>query len=617
MVGFCKFKIYDMTDKDSQFNHRAFLKNLTASPGVYQMYDANDKLLYVGKARNLKKRLSSYFRQTGLSMRIQSMMRQVSRIEVSLTHTEIEALLLESNLIKSAKPRFNILMRDDKSYPYIRLTIDQDYPGLSLHRGSRKDKSQYFGPFPSAGAVRELLALLQKTIPVRQCEEGFYRNRSRPCLQYQIKRCTAPCVGLISKTDYARDIQQAVLFINGQKDTLAETLTETMIQASAKLEFELAAELRDRISRVRQIQTKQYVSGKQGDFDIIVQVQEEGISAIGVMFIRAGRSLGTRVLFPRFGLEQSEAEMLSSFIAQFYMNKPPAKLIFLPTKLDEEEVLSAALTERAGYRVSIASVHRGDKRRWLDSVRMNASDALRRRLATESNYRERLNALVDALKLPETPERIECIDISHTRGEATVASLVVFGDQGPLSSQYRRYNIDGITPGDDYAAIHQALSRRFRRMQEEGEKYPDLLLIDGGKGQLATAGDALGELGVNGVVMVGVAKGKERKAGWERLFKPGEQVPVMLPPDSPALHLVQVIRDEAHRFAISGHRRRRAKARVTSTLEEIPGIGDKKRRALLKHFGGLQGVEKAGVEDLSRVTGINRKLAERIHACLH
>lgn len=617
MVEFCKFKIYDMTDKDSRFNHRAFLNTLTASPGVYQMYDANDKLLYVGKARNLKKRLSSYFRQSGLSMRIQSMMRQVSRIEVSLTHTEIEALLLESNLIKSAKPRFNILMRDDKSYPYIRLTINQDYPGLSLHRGSRKDKSQYFGPFPSAGAVRELLALLQKTIPVRQCEEGFYRNRSRPCLQYQIKRCTAPCVGLISKTDYARDIQQAVLFINGQKDTLAETLTETMIQASAKLEFELAAELRDRISRVRQIQTKQYVSGKQGDFDIIVQVQEEGISAIGVMFIRAGRSLGTRVLFPRFGLEQSEAEMLSSFIAQFYMNKPPAKLILLPTKLDEEEVLSAALTERAGYRVSIASVHRGDKRRWLDSVRMNASDALRRRLATESNYRERLNALVDALKLPETPERIECIDISHTRGEATVASLVVFGDQGPLSSQYRRYNIDGITPGDDYAAIHQALGRRFRRMQEEGEKYPDLLFIDGGKGQLATAGDALGELGVNGVVMVGVAKGKERKAGWERLFKPGEQVPVMLPPDSPALHLVQVIRDEAHRFAITGHRRRRAKARVTSTLEEIPGIGDKKRRALLKHFGGLQGVEKAGVEDLSRVAGIDRKLAERIHACLH
>ena len=606
-----------MTDIDSQFNHKAFLKTLTASPGVYQMYDANGKLLYVGKARNLKKRLSSYFRKTGLSLRIQSMIKQVNSIEVSLTHTETEALLLESNLIKSLKPRFNILMRDDKSYPYIRLTINQEYPGLALHRGSRKDKAQYFGPFPSAGAVRELLALLQKTIPVRQCEDGFYRNRSRPCLQYQIKRCTAPCVGLISKDDYAKDIEQAVLFINGQKDTLADTLTRAMGKASAKLEFELAAELRDRISRVRQIQTKQYVSGKEGDFDIIVQVQEAGVSAIGVMFIRAGRSLGTKVLFPRFGLEQEEGEMLSAFIAQFYMNKPPARLVLLPVKLDDADVLANALTERAGYRVRISAVQRGDKRRWLDSVRINAIDALRRRLATESNYRERLSKLVDALNLAEIPERIECIDISHTRGEATVASLVVFGDQGPLSSQYRRYNIEGITPGDDYAAIYQALSRRFRRMQDEGEKYPDLLLIDGGKGQLASACDALAELGVNGVVTVGVAKGRERKAGWERLFVPGVKIPVTLQPDSPALHLVQVIRDEAHRFAITGHRRRRAKVRVTSSLEGIPGIGEKKRQALLKHFGGLQGVEKAGVDDLSRVAGINRKLAQRIHACLH
>jgi excinuclease ABC subunit C len=604
-------------ESENTFDSSAFLKSLTASPGVYQMYDANGKLLYVGKARNLKKRLSSYFRKTGLSLRIQTMIKQVNNIEVSLTHTETEALLLESNLIKSLKPRFNILMRDDKSYPYIRLTTNQDYPGLALHRGARKDNVQYFGPFPSAGAVRELLSLLQKTIPVRQCEDGFYRNRSRPCLQYQIKRCTAPCVGLISKQDYAKDIEQAVLFINGQKDTLADTLTRAMGKASAKLEFELAAELRDRISRVRQIQTKQYVSGKEGDFDIIVQVQEAGVSAIGVMFIRAGRSLGTKVLFPRFGLEQEEGEMLSAFIAQFYMNKPPARLVLLPVKLDDADLLANALTERAGYRVRITAVQRGDKRRWLDSVRINAIDALRRRLATESNYRERLGKLVDALNLPEIPERIECIDISHTRGEATVASLVVFGDQGPLSSQYRRYNIEGITPGDDYAAIHQALSRRFRRMQDEGEKYPDLLLIDGGKGQLASASDALAELGVNGVVTVGVAKGRERKAGWERLFVPGVKIPVTLQPDSPALHLVQVIRDEAHRFAITGHRRRRAKARVTSSLEGIPGVGEKKRQALLKHFGGLQGVEKAGVDDLSRVAGINRKLAQRIHASLH
>ena len=462
-----------------------------------------------------------------------------------------------------------------------------------------------------------MLTLLQKTIPVRQCEDGFFRNRSRPCLQYQIKRCTAPCVGFISRQDYARDIQQAVLFINGQKDTLTESLTREMEEASAKLEFEQAAELRDRIARVRQIQTKQYVSGGQGDFDVIVPVQEAGTVAVGVMFIRSGRSLGTRVLFPRFGLEQDEAEMLSAFIAQFYLNKPPASLILLPVKLLDAEVLAAALTERAGYRVRIASVQRGEKKHWLDNVSINASDTLRRRLSTESSYRQRMDELVDALNLPATPERIECIDISHPQGEATVASLVVFGDQGPLSSQYRRYNIEGISPGDDYAAIQQALTRRFRRMQSEKAKFPDLLLIDGGKGQLATACAVLAELGISGVVTVGVAKGRERKAGWERLFLPGEAVPVMLPADSPALHLIQVIRDEAHRFAITAHRRRRAKTRVTSSLEKIPGIGDKKRQALLKHFGGLQGVERAGVEDLSRVDGINRKLAERIHACLH
>lgn len=581
------------------------------------MYDANEKLLYVGKARNLKKRVSSYFRKTGLSLRIESMMKQVANIDVTLTHTETEALLLESNLIKSMKPRFNILMRDDKSYPYIRLSLNQDYPGLSVHRGSRKDKAKYFGPFPSATAVREMLALLQKTIPVRQCEDGFYRNRSRPCLQYQIKRCTAPCVKLISKDDYARDIDQAMLFIHGQKDTLAKSLTESMEQASAKQDFELAAELRDRISRVRQIQAKQYVSGKQGDFDVIVPVEEETTVAVGVMFIRAGRSLGIKVLFPRFGLEQGPSEKLSAFIAQFYLNKPPANTVLLPFQLTDTELLASALSERAGYRVRLSIVQRGDKKRWIESVKINASDALRRHMATKSKYRERLSKLVVALNLPATPERIECIDISHTQGEATVASLVVFGHEGSLNSQYRRYNITGITAGDDYAAIHQALSRRFRRMKEDGENFPDLLLIDGGKGQLASACEVLEELSVKDVITIGVAKGKERKAGWERLFRPGSSVPIMLPADSPALHLIQVIRDEAHRFAITAHRKQRAKARVTSTLQQIPGIGEKKRQALLKHFGGLQGVERAGVDDLARVSGINRKLAERVHACLH
>jgi excinuclease ABC subunit C len=581
------------------------------------MYDQGGKLLYVGKARNLKKRLSSYFRKTGLSLRIQSMMKQVCQIEISITRNETEALLLESNLIKGMKPRFNIMLRDDKSYPYIRLSLGQQYPGLSFHRGSRADRARYFGPYPSAGAVRETLALLQKVIPVRQCEDNFFRNRSRPCLQYQIKRCTAPCVSYVSSEEYAQDVEQAVLFINGQNDSLADMLSAQMEQSSENLDFEKAAVLRDRIVRVRQLQARQYVSGKQGDFDVIVAAQEKNLTAVGVMFIRNGRSLGIRVLFPRFQIEQDESEILAAFVGQFYMNKPPAKQILLPVALGDRELLEAALAERAGYRVRIATVKRGDKKHWIDAVKVNASDALRRRQASESHYRERLEILGDALDLPATPERIECIDISHTQGEATVASLVVFGTEGALNSDYRRYNIEGIAAGDDYAAIHQALSRRFRRMLDEQAKFPDLLLVDGGKGQLASACDALQELGITSIPALGVAKGRERKAGWERLFRPGESKPLLLPADSAALHLIQQIRDEAHRFAITGHRRRRAKSRVTSTLQEIPGIGDKKRQALLKHFGGLQGVERAGIDELARVEGINRKLAERIHAALH
>jgi excinuclease ABC subunit C len=603
--------------QSGKFDHKSFLGAVSESPGVYQMYDHEGKLLYVGKARNLKKRLASYFRKTGLGLRQQSMMKLVSQIEVSLTHTEAEALLLESNLIKSMKPRFNILMRDDKSYPYIKLSLGQDYPGFSFHRGARDDQSRYFGPFPSAGAVRETLALLQKTIPVRQCEEGFFRNRSRPCLQYQIKRCTAPCVGFISREDYARDVDQAVLFINGQSDSLVDALTDQMEKAAEQLEYEKAAELRDRISRVRNIQNRQFVSGKEGDFDVVSMVQDKSLIAVGVMFIRNGRSLGTRVLFPRFHLEQDEPEILTAFLAQFYMNKPPASNILLPLTLDDAPILEQVLSEKAGRRIRISVVHRGEKRRWLDNVRINAEDALRRRQATESHYRERLESLADELDLQAIPERIECIDISHTGGEATVASLVVFGSEGAMNSEYRRYNIENIAAGDDYAAIEQALTRRFKRALEEQGKMPDLLLVDGGRGQLASACKAVDELGIREIAMFGVAKGKERKAGWERLFRPGEDKPLVLSPNSPGLHLVQQVRDEAHRFAITGHRRRRAKSRVTSSLQNIPGIGNKKRQALLKHFGGLQGVERAGVDDLSRVSGINRTLAKRIHAALH
>ena len=606
-----------MTETSEGFDHRAFLKTLPASPGVYQMYNSADKLLYIGKAKNLKNRVSSYFRSRGLTDRMVSLVQQIARIDVTITHTETEALLLESNLIKRHRPRYNILLRDDKSYPYIRLTADQDYPGLFFHRGKHSKKERYFGPYPSASAVRETLALLQKTIPVRQCEESYFRNRSRPCLQYQIKRCTAPCVDLISRQDYAHDVEQVVLFLDGKSDALIESLADEMEQSSAALAFEKAAVLRDRIARVRRIQERQYVSGAKGDIDVIVLVHEGLTVAVGVMFIRSGRSLGTKVLFPSYKLDLHDEEMLMSFIAQYYLNKPPAREILLSLPLTEKAVLEEALSDRAGFRVRISLGQRGERRRWLESVRINASDVLRRRIASRSDYRQRLEDLKRALKLEAVPERMECIDISHTQGEATVASLVVFGAESPLGDEYRRYNIEDITPGDDYAAIRQALSRRYQRVLEEEGRLPDVLFIDGGKGQLAVAVEVINELAIHGVTLLGVAKGRERKAGWERLFQPGSDRPLILKPDAPALLLIQQIRDEAHRFAITGHRRRRAKARVTSTLEEIPGIGEKKRQALLRHLGGLQGVARAGIDDLSRVPGISQQLAARVHACFH
>ncbi|HBE93711.1 MAG TPA: excinuclease ABC subunit C [Gammaproteobacteria bacterium] len=606
-----------MTEASEGFDHKAFLKTLPASPGVYQMYDVTDKLLYIGKAKNLKNRVSSYFRSSGLTDRMVSLVQQIARIDVTITHTETEALLLESNLIKRYRPRYNIILRDDKSYPYIRLTSDQDYPGLFFHRGKHSKKDRYFGPYPSASAVRETLALLQKTIPVRQCEESYFRNRSRPCLQHQIKRCTAPCVDLISKQDYADDVEQVVLFLDGKSDALIETLADEMEQSSAALAFEKAAVLRDRIARVRRIQERQYVSGAKGDIDVIVLVHEGLTVAVGVMFIRSGRSLGTKVLFPAFKLDLSDEDMLMSFIAQYYQNKPPAREILLATPLPDKTVLEEALSERADFKIRISIGQRGERRRWLESVRINASDVLRRRIASRSDHQQRLKDLKKALKLETVPERMECIDISHTQGEATVASLVVFGADGPLGDDYRRYNIEDITPGDDYAAIRQALSRRYQRVLEEGGRLPDVLFIDGGKGQLAVAVDVINELAIHGITLLGVAKGRERKAGWERLFQPGSDRPLILKPDAPALLLIQQIRDEAHRFAITGHRRRRAKARVTSTLEEIPGIGEKKRQALLRHLGGLQGVARAGIDDLSSVPGISQQLAARVHACFH
>jgi excinuclease ABC subunit C len=601
------------------FDAKALVRGLSGAPGVYRMLNAKGEVLYVGKARNLRKRVGSYFMQRVQNLRTRSMLQQVAGIEITVTHTENEALLLESNLIKSLRPRYNILLRDDKSYPYIFLS-SHEYPRLAFHRGARKDKGQYFGPYPSTSSVRESLNLLQKIFPVRQCEDSVFRNRSRPCLQYQIKRCTAPCVGYVTREAYAEDVRHAALFLEGQSQVVVEQMIKRMDAAAAALDYESAARYRDRVVALRQIQERQAVSGETGDADVIAVALEGSEACVSVTFIRNGRNLGTKNFFPRLGGESSVGEILAAFLGQYYLGKPVPPNIYLNHPLPEKDWLEMALAQHAGHKVALMSIPRGLRRRWIKLAELNAGDALRRQLNDRASLRSRFEALQEALALQEAPERIECFDISHTQGEATVASCVVFNQEGPLKSDYRRLNIEGITPGDDYAAMNQALTRRYRRVLEEADgrgKFPDLLLIDGGKGQLAAAEAALADLGVEGIQLVGVAKGEERRPGKEQLFLSGQEGATILPADSLALHLIQQIRDEAHRFAITGHRQRRARARTASVLEEIPGIGDRRRQALLKHLGGLQEVSRAGIEDLARVPGISPALARRIYATLH
>jgi excinuclease ABC subunit C len=548
------------------------------------------------------------------------MLQRVAGIEVTITHTENEALLLEDNLVKSLKPRYNILLRDDKSYPYIHIS-DHEFPRLGFHRGAHKEKGRYFGPYPSASSVRESLGLLQKVFPIRQCEDSVFRNRSRPCLQYQIKRCTAPCVGYISAEAYAEDVRHAALFLDGQSHAVAEAMAKRMDAAAAALDYETAARYRDRIAALRQVQERQSVSGEAGDADIVAMLLENGVACIGVTFIRNGRNLGSKLFFPRLGGTSDEGEILMAFLSQYYLGKPVPAEVFLNHRVPEKDWLEAVFTQQAGKSVRITSQPRGLRRRWVKLAELTVRDALRRQLNDRASLRNRFEALQEALGLEAMPERIECFDISHTQGEATVASCVVFTPEGGLSSDYRRFNIDGIVPGDDYAAMTQALTRRYRRLQDEqGDGagcFPDLLLIDGGKGQLGVAESVLSDLGVEDVRLVGVAKGEERKPGKERLFLSGQKAPTILPADSLSLLLIQQIRDEAHRFAITGHRQRRAKARTASVLEEIPGIGDRRRQALLRHLGGLQEVVRAGVDDLARVPGISPALARRIYTTFH
>jgi excinuclease ABC subunit C len=599
------------------FDGKAFVSTLTTSPGVYRYFSAGDELLYVGKAANLKKRVGSYFLKPRMEPRIAAMVAQIARAEVTLTRTEAEALLLESQLIKSLKPRYNILLRDDKSYPYIYLSGGEDFPRLAFHRGGRSARGRYFGPFPSAWAVRESLKLMQKLFKVRQCEDSYFRNRSRPCLQYQIGRCSAPCVAFIGAGDYQNDVRHAEMFLEGKSSAVIEELTTAMEQASTALDFERAAALRDQVATLRKLHAQNHVQGASADMDVIACRLDAGMACVSVLFFRNGISLGSRDFFPRLALDADAADVLAQFAAQYYLERPVPRELVLSEAIVGRDVLAEALATHAGHAVSIKTGVRGERARFLDLAMRNASAALVSRLASRQTLNARFDDLQRLLGLDAPPRRIECFDISHTQGELTVASCVVFGPEGPEKSHYRRFNIAGITPGDDYAAMHQALTRRFRRVAEGEGTRPDVLLIDGGSGQVAQALDVLRELGVEGIVVIGVSKGPGRRAGDEVLVLADSGRTLHPGSTSPALHLVDAVRDEAHRFAISGHRKRREKARERSVLEDVPGIGARRRSALLKAFGGLGGVEAAGVEELMRVKGIDRGLAGRIYAALH
>ncbi|TGD73680.1 excinuclease ABC subunit UvrC [Mangrovimicrobium sediminis] len=603
---------------EAGFDHKAFLKNLTTRPGVYQMYDAEGKLLYVGKARNLKNRVGSYFRASGLAEKTMALVARIADIQVTVTTTEVDALLLEHNLIKSHKPPYNILLKDDKSYPYIYVSADE-YPRISLHRGAQRGKGRYFGPYPSAGAVRESLHFLQKVFKVRQCENSYFNNRSRPCLQHQIERCTAPCVGLVSDVEYAEQVENTRLFLAGKSQELLVRLADDMEAAAAELEFEKAAHYRDQISQLQQVQASQGIEGVQGDLDILAAAVDAGRACVQVLFVRAARVLGSKTYYPPLKLAESPAEVLAAFIPQFYLGgaRPVPAEVIVNEAPEDADTLAEALGVHAGRKVRLGSRVRDARARWLRLALQTAQTNLQAHLAGRETVAGRLEALRDVLRLPETPARLECFDISHSSGEATVASCVVFDENGPRKADYRKFNIEGITPGDDYAAMQQALSRRFRRLKSGEGQQPDILLIDGGKGQVAQAMGVLEELDIPGILVIGVAKGVTRKAGFETLVDGASGRESQLPGDSPALHLIQQVRDEAHRFAITGHRARRAKARQRSLLEDIPGVGAKRRRELLRHFGSADRVMNASVEELKKISGISATMAGQIYDYLH
>jgi len=601
----------------SAFDARGFLQQLTTQPGVYRMYGGAGELLYVGKARNLKKRVASYFLRASGSARIEAMVAQIRRIEVTVTHTEDEALVLEANLIKQYAPRYNVSLRDDKSYPYLQITADHPYPRIAFHRGARLAQHRYFGPYPSAVAVRETLLSLQKLFRLRPCSDSFFAHRTRPCLQHQIGRCSAPCVAKISTADYARDVANAERLLTGKGEELAAELTAAMERASVAQDYELAARVRDQVAALRRLQSDRRIVPDVRDADAIAVAPHASGSCVTVLSVRDGRNLGHRSFFPSHPPEIEPGALLGDFLGQYYLERKAPAEIFVPQPPDEREWLEASLSQHSGRKVRIATPQRGGRHRLLEMARLTAEQGLSAQRAANASMQARLADLQRVLGLDEPPQRMECFDISHTMGELTVASCVVFGPEGPLKAAYRRFNIEGLAPGDDYGAIRQAVSRRFARVKSGEVPAPDVLFIDGGPGQLGTAIEALQEHGLQSLRVVAVAKGAGRRPGLEQLHVPEQASPIVLPPESPGLHLIQRLRDEAHRFAITGHRGRRDKARVTSALEAIEGLGPVKRRTLLKQLGGLAQVRRAGVDDLTRVPGISRPLAERIYAHFH
>lgn len=603
----------------ANFDASAFLRTCTQHPGVYRMFSADQQLLYIGKAKNLKNRLSSYFKTTVNAPKTAALVAKIASIELTVTANETEALLLEQTLIKQWRPPYNILLRDDKSYPYVILS-NNSFPRLGIHRGSKKAPGKYFGPYPSSGAIRESLSLLQKAFKVRQCEDSFYNNRSRPCLQYQIKRCKAPCVGLVDADEYAEDVRLSVMFLEGRSNALTDELTRNMEQAAEQLEFEKAAAARDQIALLRRVQDQQSMESGHGNVDIIAATVTPGGASVHVISVRDGRVLGSNNFFPQVAIEEESADVLAAFTAQYYLGQKdrdfPSELI-VSSDHPDWPAIAEAIAQQSGHILGIRHRVRGTRARWQQMAITNAEQALQARLANRMQMSARFSALAKALDLSEPPAHLECFDISHSSGEATVASCVVFGPEGPRKSDYRLYNIEGVTAGDDYAAMRQVLYRRLSSALENNGKLPDVLLVDGGKGQLNMAREVFAELKITQVLLLGVAKGVTRKAGFETLYINDSATQLNLPDHSPALHLIQQIRDEAHRFAITGHRARRGKTRRTSALEGITGVGPKRRRELLKYFGGLQELSRASAEEIAKTPGISKTLAESIYSALH